>query len=55
MRDADARDDAIAAALGIPPDGVPALLEVARAKLAAVLADGVGAQREAGPSEGWTV
>ncbi len=44
MRDANAHDEAIAAALGIPLSGVPPLLEVARAKLTAVLADPCAAQ-----------
>jgi len=42
MRHADARDEEIATALGIPPDGVTVLLELAQAKLAAVLAEESG-------------
>ncbi len=46
MRDADARDEEIATALAIPPDGVALLLELAEAKLAAVLAAGPAGVRE---------
>lgn len=42
MRHAEARDEDIATALGIPPDGVATLVEVAEAKLAAVLAEAIG-------------
>jgi len=45
MRHADARDEEIATALGIPADGVTVLLELARAKLAAVLAEESGDRR----------
>ena len=45
MRHADARDEEIATALGIPPDGVAVLLELAQAKLAAVLAEESGDAR----------
>ena len=42
LRTAGADDGAIAAALGIDPAGVPALLEVAEAKLSAELARNPG-------------
>lgn len=45
MRHADARVEEIATALGIPPDGVAVLLELAQAKLAAVLAEESGDAR----------
>ena len=42
LRAAGADEGVIAAALGIDPAGVPALLEVAEAKLAAELSRGLG-------------
>ncbi len=42
MRHADARDEDIATALGIPPDGVAVLLDLAQSKLSAVLAEESG-------------
>lgn len=53
LRRSGAGDDEIAGALGVPAEGVPMLLEVAEAKLAAISAEARGSQDEpgfAGPS-----